>query len=428
MNRLLLLSLLILAFIFLGLATLSGAWLALALPLLIYLGSGLLYSPEALQLKANRRLSTDRSAPNQPVAVRLSITNEGAHLEELLIEDLTPSSLQLMDGRPKMLTSLPPGATAELAYTLSGERGYYRFPGIRATTSDHFGLFRRQTTLAVADQLFILPEVVRLRRVEIRPRRTRVYSGLIPTRQGGPGVEFFGVREYQPGDSVRWINGKASARHPETFFINEFEQERVSDVGLILDARQRSDVMSTEGSLFEHAVQATAALADAFLSGGNRVGLLVYGRHLDWTLPGYGKIQRERILRALSRSEQGDSQVFEGLEYVPTQLFPGRSQLVLISPLLEADLEVLIKLRARGYSLLIISPDPIAFEQKTLRQGKDIQLALRLSRLERELFLRKLRQAGIYILDWNVDTAFHQAVHAALSRSPLWFRAVAGEP
>jgi len=294
------------------------------------------------------------------------------------------------------------------------------------TANDSLGLSRKQMTLGVPSQLFVLPEAMRLRKVEIRPRRTRVYSGLIPTRQGGPGVEFFGVREYQPGDSLRWINWKASARHSKALYINEFEQERVADVGLIVDARQRSDVASSQGSLFEHVIQATATLADALLNGGNRVGLLIYGGHLDWTYPGYGKIQRERIFRALARAEQGDSMVFEGLEYVPTSLFPARSQLILISSLLAGDLEVLFRLRARGYSLLIVSPDSIAFEERSLRESQDVELATRIARLERELLLRKLRQAGITILDWNVETPFHQAAQVTLSRSPLWFRSLAG--
>ena len=427
-QRLLLLSFLIIALILLGLATRSGAWLALAIPLLIYLGTGFLLSPEALKLKATRSLSADRITPNEPVTVALSITNEGSQMEEIFIEDLVPSSLKVIDGEPKMLASCPPSVKVELQYTVSGDRGYYRFPGIRVMASDSFHLFRKQITLPVPDQLFVLPQVVRLRRVEIRPRRTRVYSGLIPTRQGGPGIEFFGVREYQPGDPLRSINWKASARHPGTLFINEFEQERVADVGLILDARLRSDVSSSEGSLFEHAIEATAALADAFLNSGNRVGLLVYGGHLDWTFPGYGKIQREKVLRALARAEQGESQVFEGLEYVPTRLFPVRSQLVLISPLLEGDLNVLLKLRARGYPLLIISLDPISFEQKKLGRGRDVELAVRIARLERELLLRRLRQGGVHIVDWNVDTPFHQIVHIALSRSPLWFRPLGGGP
>ncbi|OGF55776.1 MAG: hypothetical protein A2Z21_03840 [Candidatus Fraserbacteria bacterium RBG_16_55_9] len=428
MRRLLLLSVVIFGLILLGLATRSGAWLALAIPLLVYLVSGFLYSPEALNVNAMRSLSADRITPNEPVTVTLSITNEGSHVEEIFIEDLVPSSLEVIEGEPKMLTSFPPGAKVELSYTVSGDRGYYRFPGIRVTAQDPFHLFRKQITLSAPGQLFVLPEVVRLKRVEIRPRRTRVYSGLIPTRQGGPGIEFYGVREYQAGDSLRTINWKASVRHPESLFINEFEQERVADVGLILDARLRSDVIAGESPLFEHAIQAAAALTDAFLSSGNRVGMLVYGGHLDWTFPGYGKIQREKILRALARAEQGESQVFEGLEYVPTRLFPARSQLVLISPLLEGDLAVLLKLRARGYPLLIISPDPISFEQKKLQGGKDIELAIRIARLERELLLRRLRQAGTRIVDWNVDTPFHQAVHSALSRSPLWFRALGGGP
>ena len=45
------------------------------------------------------------------------------------------------------------------------------------------------------------------------------------------------------------------------------------------------------------AVNAAASLADAFLTAGNRVGLLIYGLYINWTNPGYGKRQRENILR-----------------------------------------------------------------------------------------------------------------------------------
>jgi uncharacterized protein (DUF58 family) len=428
MNRLFLLSLLLVGLLLLGLATLSGKLLALALPLMVYLGAGLLYGPEALNLKAIRRLSTDRASQGESINVKLSIINEASHLEEVFIEDLRPEPLKISKGEPKLLTTLPPATATDLNYTVTGKRGDYRFLGAQITASDHLGLFSRRVTLTAPAQLFVMPEAVRLRRAEIRPRRTRVYSGLIPARQGGPGVEFFGVRGYQPGDALHAINWRAGARHLENLFINEFEQERVADVGLILDARQRSDVISSAGSLFEHAVQATAALADAFLNYGNRVGLLIYGGHLDWTFPGYGKVQRERILRALARTQPGESMAFEELENLPTRLFPVRSQLVLISPLLKDDLEGLMALRGRGYPLLIISPDPISFELKQLEDSPDVNLGARIACLERDLLLRQLRQASIHVLDWNVDIPFHRAAHAFLSRSPTWFRAVGVEP
>ena len=170
---------------------------------------------------------------------------------------------------------------------------------------NYLGLVRLEQDLTTDGQLFILPPVLRLRRVAIQPRRTRIYSGTIPARQGGAGVEFFDVRHYQPGDSPRWINWRATARHPQDVFSNEFEQERAADVGLILDGRRRTNDFG-DRSIFEHSVLATAALADTFLNAGNRVGLLFYGRQITWTMPGYGKLQSERILHDLSLLEPGE--------------------------------------------------------------------------------------------------------------------------
>ncbi len=416
MTKLFLLGFLVYGLIFASLATLNGGLLALTIPLLIYLGAGFLRQPETLRLKVSRSLSTDHVFPGEPVTVKLTLTNEGTWLDEVLLEDLLPNSLIQVDGQVSVMTSLPPGGTVQLVYRVQGKRGIYHFSAVRVTAGGHLSLFKKRTRLPAPGQFLVLPEVVRLQRVEIRPRQTRVYSGVIPARQGGPGVEFFGVREYQPGDPLRWINSRASARHAQTTFINEFEQERVADVGLILDARQQSDVPSSEGSLFEYSIQATTALADAFLNAGNRVGLFIYGRALNWTFPGYGKIQRERILWALAQAKPGAGHVFEKLEHLPTRLFPARSQLVLVSPLLPHDPDELIKLRARGYRLLVVSPDPIAFEQKERSKEREIVLATRIARLERKVLLGKLRQADIRVLDWPVETPFPQAAHAALSR------------
>ena len=106
----------------------------------------------------------------------------------------------------------------------------------------------------------------------------------------------------------------------------------------------RRDVNLSAGhqSLLEHTVTAAATLADAFLAAGNRVGLFVYGGGIDWTLPGYGKRQRERILQALARVRLEEHQVFRHLGHLPTRLFPIRSQLVLVSPLRLADREDLV--------------------------------------------------------------------------------------
>jgi uncharacterized protein (DUF58 family) len=242
---------------------------------------------------------------------------------------------------------------------------------------------------------------------------------------GGPGTEFFGIREYQAGDPPRWLNWHATARHPSTLFSNEFEQERVTDIGIVLDSRERANVCVAGSSIFEYAALAAAAMADAFLAQGNRVGLLVYGQFLHWTLPGYGKVQRERILRVLAQVQPGTSEAFADLANMPTRLFPVHSQLVIVSPLLADDLDILLKLRARGYNVLVVSPDPVAFEVALLRQRPDIGLAARIVRMERTLLLQRARRAGIQMVDWDVSMPFEQVMASRLSRPATWLRAVA---
>ncbi len=420
MKRLLLLSVVIYALVILGLVTLQGQILIFALPLILYLGVAFLHRPGAVCLTASRSLSSDRVTQGTPILVKLSITNEGAPLENVLLEDLLPQGLEVIDGNWRAVAALESGETIQLEYALSGQRGFYRFTGLRATASEHLGLFSQQVELPLPNQVFVLPHMHRLPQVAIRPQRTRVFAGSIPARRGGPGVDFYGVREYQPSDPLRWINHRVSARHEQAIFVNEFEQERAADVGLILDTRRATNLYAATSSMLEYAIEAAATLADAFLNRGNRVGLFIYGGFIDWTFPGYGKVQRERILQALARARLQESQVFENLYYLPKRLFPIRSQLVLVSPLRKGDLGDLIALRARGYQLLIISPDPIAFEAQALGESQDVALAVRIARLEREHLLHQLRQVGVRIFQWQVDTPFHQSARYALSRAPLW--------
>jgi uncharacterized protein (DUF58 family) len=186
------------------------------------------------------------------------------------------------------------------------------------------------------------------------------------------------------------------------------------DVGVILDGRRRV-IEFGQNSIFEHSVMATAAIVDAFLSAGNRVGMLFYGKQIHWTMPGYGKVQGEKILHDLSRLEPGESQVFNEL-FIPRRLFPVKSQLVLVSPLSPDDFQALMNLRSKGYAVLVVSPDPVAFEAGGLRPSDATRLAQRVAHLKRQLFLRRLRGIGIQVVNWDVSQSFEQVARRELER------------
>jgi uncharacterized protein (DUF58 family) len=426
MSKSLLLGFITYSLLLTGVASVRGEFIALALPFAVYLLAGFLFASDKIKLEATRHLSTERTSPNAEITVTVTVTNRGPHLEEVLLDDVLPADLKIRFGHSRHLIRLPKDSSYTFAYKVAGPRGGYGFEMVKAKINDPLRMTSREVQIEAKGQLFIFPPVMRLRHVAIRPRRTRVYAGTIPARVGGSGTEFFGVREYHPGDPTRAINWRASARHAQDdmLFANEFQQERVADVGIILDGRLGMNEFAHGHSLFEYSVQAAAALTDALLAQGNRVGMLVYAAFLRWTVPGYGKIQREKILYSLAHAKPGGSEVFSDLEHLPTRLFPPESQVILVSPLHEDDLMPLVQLRAQGYQILVISPNPVKFELSYLPKTQNVKLAGRVIQMERTLLMQRAQHADIQVLDWDVSEPFDLVVKRRLSRPPGWLRAV----
>ena len=76
----------------------QGEFLALALPLVTYLILGYLQAPETIKLEATRQLSAERVSPDAEVDVTVTLTNRGAHLEEVLLTDILPTRLIVRSG------------------------------------------------------------------------------------------------------------------------------------------------------------------------------------------------------------------------------------------------------------------------------------------------------------------------------------------
>jgi uncharacterized protein (DUF58 family) len=409
MRRLRVLLAVVYGLILIGLITQRGAILALAIPYLLYLAAALISRPGRLRLSATRTLSAQRATAGDLVTVHVTITALDGPAA-VMVEDLIPAGLARIEGAARNQAWCQPGAPIELTYTVRTTRGVHAFRGIRATTGELFGLFQSRTLLPASDTLIVLPAYERVRHVRVQPRSARQTPGLLPTRQGGPGIEFFGVRPYQPGDSLRVVNSRASARRPELPIVNDFTAERIIDVGLILDARLARDIRRGDRSLFEPMVGAIAGLAQYFLARGNRVALLIYGVTLDWTGPGYGKRQTERVLQALAAATQGLHARFSDLDALPTRLFPPRSHLILVSPLDRQDVAALSALHARGSSLLVVCPDARPWDTAPAAPGTDDALARRIARLERTVVVNTVRRSGVRVVDWPVTLPLQQAL------------------
>ncbi|HEX7556804.1 MAG TPA: DUF58 domain-containing protein, partial [Leptolinea sp.] len=372
------------------------AWMLL--PFLVYLGLGILQAPsvEKLNLSAARNLELNRSNGSISVVMNLSIRNQAMQTVYLSIHETAQEGMQILDGELNRKLALRAGESVEMKYTFTALRGNFVWDSIQVVASDPFGLIETKMALPASAAIQIYPQFKKFKSIPFRPHSTLHSPGSIPARLGGSGTDFFGIREYHPGDPLRSLDWRLTARHPRKFFTKELEQEEIAEIGLILDARNGTNLCIGKESLFESSLGAAASLAEMFLHQGHRVSLLVFGERMQNVFPGYGKIQLQRIMGCLSRTKVGrENRTSSNLNYLPIRLFPSRALIIIISSLTSSDRSIFLRLRAFGYQVLLISPNALDFAIPTLAQDLPHRLAIRATRLERSLQLKDIARLQI---------------------------------
>jgi uncharacterized protein (DUF58 family) len=267
--------------------------------------------------------------------------------------------------------------------------------------------------VAAPGEIVVRPRLKRFRPFALNPDRTLHSPGSVPARRAGSGTDFWGLREYQPGDQMRHLDWRRAARHHGQLFTREFEQEEIADLALILDARQQSDLWSAGERLFDFSRDAAASLSEMVLRGGNRAGMVIVGSVMSVVYPGYGKVQLNRILRALAAARPEAEASRLSLDQAPLRVFSGRAMVAIISPLPVGEWQVFPRVRARGNEGILLSPDPVDFTSADAADDTE-RLAVRLARLERRLALRRISQIGIRVVDWPVRSPLSPLLRRAL--------------
>lgn len=392
--------------VFLIAAMVLTSWqlVLLALPPAVILAVGAFFPPPVPNLVAARSVSRERAQAGIPVEVELSIHNEGPSLDFLEVVDVLPRELIVSRGTNHAIAGVESGGTFRLRYAVRPAiKGDFRIGPVRVRALDPLGLGAEDATLPVESRIVIAPPMEDLRRAKLAPRRTRPWFGQVASRRIGIGTDFWGVRDYVPGDEVRRINWKASARI-DRLFTNEYEGERSGDVVIVLDARREAFVGTEADNPIEHGVRAALGLADNVLASRNRVGLIVQRDVLDWVPPAFGRKQLYRILDHLVHVRPGGEWPFAHIAWVLERFFPRDALVVLISPLSDPTaLAALMGLAAGGYDVSIISPSPLAIEWRLGDQGTEHETALRILRIERENLISKLRRVA-HVIDWDPST------------------------
>ncbi|WP_067049554.1 DUF58 domain-containing protein [Methanofollis ethanolicus] len=114
----------------------------------------------------------------------------------------------------------------------------------------------------------------------------------------GQGVEFAGIRAYVPGDDVRTIDWKVTARRGVPY-VREYAEDRETTLYLAVDVSASAGFCGTAGKE-EAIIEAAAALALGAGENGDRVGLCLFSDRVETFIPARrGKRHIAAVLSAL---------------------------------------------------------------------------------------------------------------------------------
>lgn len=227
-------------------------------------------------LDSERKVSNTMLHQGDQTEVEVTIKNDrGWPIPWIYFEDHHPADFPRI-GLNKRLAILMPGRSVTLKYSLTcPRRGYHRIGPVMMESGDLFGLQKRFRTGEHREYVSVLPTVAYIETYNLATKRpqgpvrisNRIYED--PTRINQ-------IRKYAPGDPLRSIHWKATARTGE-LQVKTHDPSSVVGATLVLDLHEDSYVPEHKDERMELAITTAASIAYLLQLSGEQLGLITNG-------------------------------------------------------------------------------------------------------------------------------------------------------
>ena len=186
----------------------------------------------------------------------------------------------------------------------------------------------------------------KVRKIEIKTRglSRNIFAGEYHSAFKGRGLTFSEVREYQPGDDIRTIDWKVTARYNNPF-VKVFQEERELTLMLLVDV-SGSEQFGTRGWFKrEMLTEIAGVLAFSALQNNDKIGVLFFSDKIEKFIPPEkGKMHVLRIIRELIdfEPEGRGTDIAEALKYF-SNVIRKRATVFLISDFIGDNYEDAMK-------------------------------------------------------------------------------------
>lgn len=336
----------------------------------------------------------------------LTLHNPTARTYRLHFRDAWSPSAGAEDNRDRC--RLAPGESRERRQVLTPtRRGWLSADKVTLRSFSPLGIAGRQVSFEVPARIAITPPFLSRRHLPSRMQRMREMEGRTALMVRGMGTEFDSLRAYVPGDDVRSIDWRATARAQEVM-VKTWRPERDRRVVIVIDAGRLAAKRSADGTQFDTFVEAAMLLTALAGSAGDRVDVVAADARVRTA---FGPLTREK---AIPRFDEEIADVFPSLYESDWQTMTStvlkrcstQAFVVFLTPLdavtIQEDILPSLPLLRRGHQIAFASvSDP---ELQTMAEGVySAGQVYRAAAAEREMLnqralSRALSASGVYSL------------------------------
>jgi len=266
------------------------------------------------------------------------------------------------------------------------KRGVFSLGPTKVLVGDPFGMFSKSQTFQSLEKIVILPRYEKLKLFQ-DPSGSLSGGVARKTRNTEVSPYAISVREYYPGDPLRRIDWKTTARL-DRLMVKEFEEDPQATVWIILDGdetftyklekvekqvefltdlwnrKKSEDLFSFENS-FEQAISIGASICDYYINDNRSVGFCSNGQQIISIAPEGGIRQLDKVLELLASLQNSSEYAIQDLLLSQSNLISKGSTIILISSNTSLEfIEAIKKAQKRNLSIILISIDPNSFGEK----------------------------------------------------------------
>ena len=267
-------------------------------------------------------------------------------------------------------------SSCEIKYDyLCFKRGDYKMGPFIVYFFDPLNLFFFKRTFGVYSSVVVYPQIFKIEKFPALTRSILPWFGIETARSSGDDDEFYGVREYKDGESVKKIHWISSARKNK-LIVKQFQLQSFFGTTIVFNLEKAKNLGQGKESVAEYIIKIAASVASYLTEKNVSIELLAHIGEIVHLPFNKGQEHLESILKVLAVAQAESRISFREAFEEFARYIPNDSSLVAVmSDEDYTDLPRMLSLYGRGISLipLIVISDtfvPVLDKQAIIRKTK----------------------------------------------------------